>query len=501
MPIGNCGKWLVGSLFFLVLAAFGTRGSAANEAPSGELLQTVPSGSAPLAGPDDSKYLGTQEGSKPLGASEDSKSVLGIQDDSKPQPVPEASPSSAAQEGDCGSICGMPLCSPPGRFWLRSDAMLWWTNGTHLPPLVTSNSSGNSPIIGQPGTQVLFGSDTFLNEAQNTYLLGGRGGARVTLGGWLDRCHRWGVEADWFTIGGQSIDYSNFSNGNPATGRPFFNVEPPAGESAEIVAQGNISGTVSVHDGDSFDATGFMVRYNLCCCGCGCDPCGGCGDEGCSGGNASNLADCCDLNMNYCRTDFLFGYRHYALRDGLTITESLDNRTPGINIHTDIADNFSCHNDFNGADIGLNTELRRGRWSLNILSKMAFGTNRQTTVINGTTVNSSLVGPPNPSFFPVGIYAVATNEGTYTQNEFVVIPQLGLELGYQVTNHTRAYLGYNILYWGNVMRSGDQIDRNIDPRNWANAPDAANALPFPQFLDRQSSFWAQGINLGLEVRF
>ncbi len=96
---------------------------------------------------------------------------------------------------------------------------------------------------------------------------------------------------------------------------------------------------------------------------------------------------------------------------------------------------------------------------------------------------------------------MATNSGIYTQDQFVVIPQLGLELGYQVTCHTRAYLGYNILYWGNVMRAGDQIDRNIDPRNWANAPDAANALPFPQFLNRCSSFWAQGINLGVEVRF
>jgi hypothetical protein len=398
----------------------------------------------------------------------------------------------------------MPLCSPPGRFWLRTDAMLWWTNGIHLPPLVTSNSAGNAPIIGQTGTEIVFGSDNFLNEEQNAYLLGGRGGARITLGGWLDRCHRWGVEADWFTLGGASVNYSNFSNGNPATGRPFFNLEPspagpPVGESAEIVAMGDISGTVTVHAGDSFDAAGFMVRYNLCCCG-GCDPCGDCGSGGCGTGGC-DVADACNMCMNYCRTDFLFGYRHYALRDGVTITESLDDRTPGVNRHTDIADNFSCRNDFNGVDLGLNSELRRGRWSLNILTKMAFGTNQQTTVINGTTATQSLVGPLDPHFFPVGIYAVAPNSGTFTQSDFTVIPQFGLEIGYQLTCHVRTYIGYNILYWANVMRAGEQIDRNIDPRNWAAAPDAENALPFPQFLDRGANFWAQGINLGAEIRF
>jgi hypothetical protein len=497
MPIGNSRNWLIGSLFILAITVIAARSWAADEIPNGDLI--------PKAAPENST----------LGIQDESKS-LGVQDESKSLSTPSTATTPSAEGEECGSLCGMPLCSPPGRFWLRTDAMMWWTNGIHLPPLVTSNSTGNSAAIGQPGTQVLFGSPTYLNEAQNTYLLGGRGGARITLGAWLDRCHRWGIEADWFTIAGASVDYSNFSNGNPATGRPFFSVEPtavaptppntttsggpPTGETVEIVAEnstvGNvttsISGTVAAHDGDSFDAAGFLVRYNLCCCGCG-----SCGENG----DACNLGDCCDLNMNYCRTDFLFGYRHYSLRDNLTITESLDNRSTGFNFHTDIADNFSTHNDFNGADIGLSTELRRGRWSLNILSKMAIGNNRQTTDINGTTVVSQLNGPPNPTFFPVGIYAVGTNSGTYARDEFVVIPQLGLELGYQISCHTRAYLGYNLLYWGDVMRAGNQIDRNIDPRNWASAPDAANALPFPQFPDRQSSFWAQGINLGAEVRF
>ena len=504
MPIGNSRKWLVGSLSFLAFVAVSRGSWAADEAPLGEMLQNAPSDSAPLGLQDQSKPLIPQDQSTPLGPLDQSKPLdiqngtkpFGIQDESKNQPIPATSPTPAVGEGDCTSFCGMPLCSPPGRFWLRADALMWWTNGTHLPLLVTSNSTGNTPAPFQTGTTAAFGNDTYLTE--------GRGGIRLTLGGWLDRCHRWGIEADWFSIAGGSVDYSNTSNGNPAVGRPFFNVETNQWD-RQIVAETNstsgviTSGTVTVHDGDSFDSAGFSVRYNLCCCcGCGCDPCGGSDCGSCGGkGDACNLGDCCDLNMNYCRTDLLFGYRHYSLRDGLTIGENINS----VGINTLVTDNFSTHNDFNGAELGLNTELRRGRWSLNILTKMAFGNNHQNTDINGSTVISSITPPTNPTYYPVGIYAVGTNSGIYEKDTFVVIPQLGLEVGYQVTCHTRAYLGYNLLYWGNVMRAGDQIDEYIDPRNFANASDAANALPFPRYPDRSSSFWAQGVNLGLEVRF
>jgi hypothetical protein len=401
---------------------------------------------------------------------------------------PSDSTESMAHEEEC-SACDLAVCSPQGRFWLRTDALMWWTNGTRLPALVTSNSSGNPPIIGQTGTQTVFGD--------GTYMADGRGGVRMTLGGWLDRCHRWGVEADWFTLAGHSIDYSNFSNGDPATGRPFFDVSTGA-QNAEIVADGSISGFVGITGGDAFDSAGVLVRYNLCSFE-GCDPCGGCGVESGDGcGVGCEISPCF---LNYCRTDFLFGFRHYGLNDRVTIHESLDDRTPGVMQHSEIYDNFHTSNNFNGAELGLMTEVRRGRWSFNILTKMALGMNHQLTDIYGTTAFTDLNGVLPPANYPVGIFAGPSNNGSYAQDSFVVIPQLGFELGYQVTTCTRAYLGYNVLYWGNVMRAADQIDLNVDPRNWAQAPVTTGALPFPQYPNRNGNFWAQGINLGLEVRF
>jgi hypothetical protein len=155
-----------------------------------------------------------------------------------------------------------------------------------------------------------------------------------------------------------------------------------------------------------------------------------------------------------------------------------------------------CRNEFNGAEIGLSTELRHGRWSLNILTKMAFGMNHQMTDISGTTVFTNSGGQ---IVYSEGVFAGSTNSGSYRRDQFVVIPQLGLELGYQVTTHTRAFLGYNLLYWGSVMQAGNQVDLNLDPRNLPGSIETG--MQFPQFLDRSSAFWAQGINLGAEIRF
>ena len=71
------------------------------------------------------------------------------------------------------------------------------------------------------------------------------------------------------------------------------------------------------------------------------------------------------------------------------------------------------------------------------------------------------------------------------------MPQLGLELGYQLSCHWRAYIGYDLLYWGIVAKAADQIDLNLDPRNFP--PSTQRGLPFPQFPGKTDSFWAQGV--------
>ena len=385
--------------------------------------------------------------------------------------------------------------------------MMWWTNGSHLPPLVTTSPQGSTltdtPAPGaldNPATQILFGDSTVYTDA--------RAGVKITIGGWLDCCHRWGLEADWLTLGGKSVDYFASSTGNPNLFRPFFDVRSSTAapftfvphQNSELVAFTDYTnpaapvvisaGSVSVTGNDYFESVGMTLRYNLCC-----NSCGECCAETCDAGCG---AECCNpCCLNYCRTDLLIGYRHYLLGDNLSIHEDLS--APQVNSTFLITDNFSSRNEFNGTEIGLNTELRRGRWSLGLLAKMAMGNNHETTIINGTTTINNGQTINN---FPVGVFASNANSGVHTIDQFTVIPQFGVEMGYQLTCRLRAFLGYNVIYWAPVMRAGDQIDLNIDPRNFPpQDPTLGTPEPFPQYLARQTNFWAQGINVGTEFRF
>ena len=46
------------------------------------------------------------------------------------------------------------------------------------------------------------------------------------------------------------------------------------------------------------------------------------------------------------------------------------------------------------------------------------------------------------------------------------MPEIGFTLGYDLTSRLKATVGYTLLYWSNVARPGDQIDLNVDSRQF-----------------------------------
>ncbi len=406
----------------------------------------------------------------------------GLSNDLQPQPeLAEAAGGDGAE--CCEDFCGLPLCSPPGRFWLRADYLMWWTNGVRLPPLVTTSPLGTpseqAGVLGYPNTSVLYGNDTVLNE--------GRSGYRTTVGMWLDACHTWGVEFDYLSLGQYADGFSQSSTGNPILARPFFNLETNAQASELVAYRGLVEGSISASVSDYFQSAGATLSWNLCTCDSCCESCDPCGD------------DCGPPLLFCCRTDLLLGLRYYNLSDSVIVGEDLrvTEEGPLENTTFVIRDNFRAENHFYGSEVGLRTRLYRGRWSMEILTKIALGNTHRTVTIDGTT---AITAPNEPTrTYDAGILAGYSNSGKYESDHFTMIPQLGLELGYQVNCNLRAYVGYNILYWCGVARAADQIDLNLDPRNFP--PSTGGGLPFPQFPGDSSSFWAHGVNVGGELRF
>lgn len=373
------------------------------------------------------------------------------------------------------------------RFYARLDALLWWTKGSHLPPLVTTSPAGTpqtaAGVLGQPGTTVLFGDQTVGDDFHP--------GIRASLGMWLDSCHTWALEADYLTLfqEGTSFDSGPRSD-STILARPFFDLLPrdaagnPTGaasaQNSELVSfPGVLSGRVTARVTDDFQSAGVWVRHPLLGpCGVGCD-------------------DPCSFSLR--RLDLIAGYRFYRLGDGVTINEDLvggaGSGAPGTSFL--IQDTFLARNEFHGGEIGLATQFARGRWTLGLSTRVAIGNNEQTVRISGSTITTPAGG--TPTVFNEGVLASRTNIGRFVRDDFVMIPELGLEMGYQWNCHFRTYAGYNILYWANVMRAADQINLNVDT---GNLPPAINpSLPFPSFPGLASSFWAQGINFGAEWRY
>jgi hypothetical protein len=361
------------------------------------------------------------------------------------------------------------------RLFVRAEYLLWGVRSYHIPPLVTTGSAAD-PIpgaIGQPHTQVLFG---------NSNLGGGlRSGVRLTAGGWFDPCEENGVEVSGFYLGDKTNHFATNTAQNPIIARPFFDLNRNL-ENAQIVSfPGLTTGTATVSATSRLFGAEANYRGKLCC---GCDY----------------------------RFDVLAGFRFLELDEDLKITENIafgdspvlgpaPNQGDLRNQNATAFDDFHTRNRFYGGQVGVVGEKHWGPWSLEGRFKLALG-----ATVEEVTINGAQQFLPNTALNAHGdLLALQTNIGKATRTRFCVVPETDLNVGYQVTPHLRAFLGYDFLYWSTVVRPGDQIDRVLDVTNIPNfallngqqpTNQARPAVPF-----KERGFWAQGMNVGIEFRY
>ena len=99
-----------------------------------------------------------------------------------------------------------------------------------------------------------------------------------------------------------------------------------------------------------------------------------------------------------------------------------------------------------------------------------------------------------------GLLAQTSNIGTYTQNEFAVVPEFDLMIGYQMTEQVKLSIGYTAIYWSNVVRPGDQIDLDVHPDLMPPATGFTSGT-HPTFAFDTTDYWVQGISFGGEYRW
>jgi hypothetical protein len=398
---------------------------------------------------------------------------------------------------DCATGCECP-------WYGRAEYLLWWTKDMpNSTPLVTSvapgTATGGTPIpgaVGGAGTTVIMGG--------NDVDLGVRQGGRFTIGRWFDPQQTVAIEGNYFFLGSASDSQSAISLGGPAAPTlmlPIFDVTGTLtggtpGQSALLPALAHIFNVPGGLTGPFITHDNLYEQSEL---------------QGASGYGVFNVT-----KSGRFRFDTLFGFRWLNLdeKEEFTTTNETVNSAPE-HVVFNAGDSFVTTNNFYGALLGLRAEYApddgSGGWRGGFCYRGAFllglGDTAERININGASQTN--IGTNTTTVnYAGGVFAQPSNMGSYDANHFAVVPEGDFSVGYAFCSWARVMIGYDVLYISDVARPGSQIDSGINPYRTgvvqaAQPPIAPPATDpsRPSYSAAQSSFWAQGLTLGVELHF
>lgn len=404
-----------------------------------------------------------------------------------PPPTFAPSPATTAAMAACRS----PQACPPA-FWMDGDLLLGWVRGDRLPPLITT---GPAPLarpvvaiiipppprppappappapntapgaLGASGTRVLFGDSEYGGDL--------RAGLRIGAGMWLDDARSLGLEASYFLIDATDATGRAGSDAYPVVARPYYQATSGLAAAQPVGFPGLVNGSITADFHSSiFQGGNIGVRRTV-------------------------------LTTNGGKMDVLGGYQVLSLNECLCVEERVTNLVgaPGglpAGSQQVVRDSFQTRNLFHGLYFGLAGEQRFNRLIVGWSGKLALGYNDRTLQINGTTDVTTLGGATTTT--PGGFLALTSNRGSYHSAAPLFVPEVGLNLGYAVTDRFIVRAGYTFLYWDRLWRPGEQVDQSINPAYLPPANNAATPVR-PVALQHDSGLWVQGLNLGAEWRF
>jgi hypothetical protein len=362
-------------------------------------------------------------------------------------------------DGYAGHGPGCGLC-----VWASGELLVWQIKDPTLNAPLLTEGRVTDPIpgaLGQPGTTVVSPSSFPMN-----YIPGGR----LDVGGWLSAEHKIGLEASGFFLSAESKSFSATSPTSPNTILAVPAFLQPAGTEGVLYFSfpgfTTLDATITTH-------TQFY------------------------GGEANFLFH---VFSNECwSVGSLVGVRALELDEKLSFSTDT-NILPAAPAQIVTSDQWSARNTFYGGQVGLKAETHWNIFFANVLGKIAVGDMHEQLNRNGTTTATGNVLVPGT--FTGGIFNLVTNIGNQTKEQFGVVPEIQAQLGVELSRHLRLFVGYDFLYVNTVIRPGDQIDRNVNVFAVPPiAPGTAITPVQPIALFNPTSFWAQGINAGVEVRY
>jgi hypothetical protein len=372
--------------------------------------------------------------------------------------------------------------------WVSADYMRWFLRRQTLPiPLITTGDptmTTNPGALGQPGTQILFGG-ALPERSYNGY--------QAAVGTWLDESQCWGFEASGFWLPkntSTALTAADTGAGIPALYIPVFRTDLNQ-EGRVVVADpvspafppGPVTGVVALPVTTQF----WGLELN------------GIAGSLCKGSCA--------------RLDLLVGVRYLDLRESmeLDVTSSALNQA----VTAQLFDRFSTSNRFYGGQVGAHGSVAWSILELDVTGKVAVGCTHESSVINGATtlIGAGATVPPGaaaifgpginvpagPGTFAGGIFSTPANIRRLANDVLSAVPQVQAKVGVRVLDSVKVFAAYDFLYMSDVVRPASQVNRNVNFTELLGGPNLGPPGSTPGLTT--STFWAQGITLGMEISF
>ena len=361
--------------------------------------------------------------------------------------------------------CG-PLATLLSNLSVRAEVPLYWRRAAGPPPLVTTSpdgtAQGTAGELGQTTTSILFGNGP-LNDDANA-------GFRITLGTSLGGSDNYGLLFRYWNAGSQDDTATFSSNRNAILARPFFNTTVGNGvQDTQLIAFPNQStGNISIATTSDVSGLNVMLR---------------------------RLA----YRDRFTRIDWLYGYQHVSIEESLSInTNTLvtGNVNPALNgASIAVSDRFATQNDFNGVTYGFMGDRRMGCWKMESMFRLGLGNLRRQVNIGGTTTTTSAAGASNTE--AQGLLARNTNGQPFKDDTFVVVPEVGFNVAYNIRPGLDFNVGYNYMLIPKVAQASRQIDKQLA----VNLSEPLTGSLDPQLDFEERKYWLHSLGLGLQWNY
>jgi hypothetical protein len=386
--------------------------------------------------------------------------------------APPREPNLIDGDGDC----------PAWRTWVSAEYLLFFFKSAPLPPnLITRGSPLDLQpgALGQPGTSVL--------TDNRSVDFGPFSGGRLSAGFWLDPDQTIGLEAIGFLTQTQMNTYREHSGplGLPVLAFPHLNADGSQG--AFVASNPGLIGQPSI------GSVGYAAASQL---------------WGSEGNLVSRI-----YRDPHLRVQCLAGFRYLDLSEKLDLDFERHPIGGGATSYlgfpvvdpeaVSVVDSFHTRNQFYGGQVGLSADYRWSQFVFSLGGKVAVGDTHESVNIAG--VSNLQLGTATLATTDAGHFALATNSGRRTQDQFGIVPEVQFKIGYQILRNLSGFIGYDFLYWNQVVRPGSQVDQTVDTRQVPTSS-AYGGFPFPKItapeaLFNRTDFWAQGLTFGMELTY